>query len=105
MRNPWTPQERAAPGRWARFGGLDSWSQGPELQVIAEAIRAAAVEEHVLGMADAYENAAVLASMFQGSAQDFAAILREHGRGHPSAAPRADVEGARAWLSPRRGRG
>jgi hypothetical protein len=78
MRNPLTPQERAAQAVGEIWGPGFLGSQGPELQVIAEAIRAAAVEEHVLGMADAYENAAVLASTFQGSAQDFAAILREH---------------------------
>jgi hypothetical protein len=78
MRNPMTPQERAAQAMSEIWGPGFVGSQGPQIAVIAKAIHDAAVEEHAIGMADAYENAAVLAIAFQGSAHDFGAILREH---------------------------
>jgi hypothetical protein len=76
--NPMTPEERAAQTACEIWGPGFVGSQGPQIEVIAKAIRAAAVDEHAIAMADAYENAAVLATAYQDSAQDFVAILREH---------------------------
>jgi hypothetical protein len=73
-----TPKERATQTACEIWGPGFLGSQGPQIEVIASAIRDAVAEEHDIGMADAYENAAALARAFQGSAQDFVAILREH---------------------------